>query len=203
MERTLETARKYDGLNENKDKMALQRILGIDPSVTPWCSHFVKAVLLQAGYDVSAAGGKASSWSTWGEPCDPEPGCLVVFNAHVAFLCEDLESIYGGNQSDGVNAQPMKYYGEPIAYRRAKQVTPENVFGKVEPEMSARKKEQLESVGAEIEEAVAETKAELTSAAQAIDQHFKSIDEKLAMIDKRLANIESYLAQFSAEIDEV
>ena len=56
MERTLEIARKYDGFNENKDKMALQRILGIDPSVTPWCSHFVKMVLEEAGYDVSAGG---------------------------------------------------------------------------------------------------------------------------------------------------
>ena len=147
------------------------------------------------------AGGKASSWSTWGEPCDPEPGCLVVFNAHVAFLCEDLESIYGGNQSDGVNAQPMKYYGEPIAYRRAKQATPENVFGKVQSEMAEGKVEQVKSVAADIEEVVSETKAELSEAAASIDAHFKRIDERLAQIDKRLANIEAYLQQFSLEND--
>ena len=143
------------------------------------------------------------------EISEPIPGCTVAFNAHAAFLDENLTDIFGFNQSDSTCSQPMRFYGDPLGFFVPREIAElataaegkrENVFGKVESDSTyLHPTPEVEDFA----EAVAETKAELTSAAQAIDQHFKNIDAQLTMIDKRLANIEAYLAQFSAEIDEV
>ena len=116
MEDTLRVARQYEGKHEVKDKDELQTLLGIDPSVTAWCAHFVKAVLEQCGYDVSGVGGRAVDYKTWGEECEPEPGCVVVFPSHVAFLDDDTTKILGGNQSNKVGSDPISWYGKPIAH---------------------------------------------------------------------------------------
>lgn len=85
----------------------------------PWCASFVCWVMEQAGIR-STKSAAAKSWATWGEPCEPKPGCVIVIQQkrggadkatgsasgyHVGFLVEDAPGhvvILGGNQADSV-----------------------------------------------------------------------------------------------------
>jgi uncharacterized protein (TIGR02594 family) len=79
----------------------------------PWCSAFVNWCCVQAG--IRGTGSAAArSWLSWGVPCAPREGCVVVMargnNAalgHVAFYVADFDSqritVLGGNQGDCVS----------------------------------------------------------------------------------------------------
>lgn len=85
---------------------------------TPWCASFVNWCIREAGL-AGTNSALASSWLTWGEPCDmPRPGAVaVIYNAsaansalsrtgnHVGFLLRQTEQhfvLLGGNQSNRV-----------------------------------------------------------------------------------------------------
>lgn len=88
------------------------KVLGInyDRDSIPWCGTFCAAAVAQAGIKPPPIAVRASQWATWGQPCDPVVGAILVFQrpggGHVAFACgEDDEAFHclGGNQSDRVN----------------------------------------------------------------------------------------------------
>jgi uncharacterized protein (TIGR02594 family) len=72
---------------------------------TPWCSAFVNWCMKQAGIK-GTRDARAISWLNWGQKLNsPRPGCLVVFNHHVAFYHSTSRNrlqLLGGNQSDRV-----------------------------------------------------------------------------------------------------
>lgn len=82
---------------------------------TPWCGLFVAHCVDAAGLPYSRANfARAKSWVSWGQPCAPTPGAVVVFGrsggGHVGFLVgQSAENYYvlGGNQSDAVNIMPL------------------------------------------------------------------------------------------------
>lgn len=102
---------------------------------TAWCSSFANWCMQNSGTKTQPPVNiSARSWMDWGKPCEPTPGCIVVFwrrpsvtdnktqavwpkdeliklgaNAHVGFFCAKMEDsvwVYGGNQS------PSTHYSE-------------------------------------------------------------------------------------------
>lgn len=76
----------------------------------PWCGLFVAHCIKAAGHATVPIAVRASAWESWGQPCKPVPGAVVVFKrpggGHVGFLVGQNATSYrvlGGNQSDGVN----------------------------------------------------------------------------------------------------
>ena len=124
--RWLNQALEYEGLMEIKGAEDHPKIVewltdcGV-PNATdeiPWCAAFVNGVLKEAGVKGTGSA-TASSFVDWGEPAEEEVGAIAVFRTHVAFVAHvhpELK-IIGGNQSDGVQLQPARYYGEPICFR--------------------------------------------------------------------------------------
>lgn len=117
----LSVAREYLGLDEHDDtdavKLMLQKgkVMGIDPTETPWCAAFVRAVLNMAGLQ-SINTLRARDWADYGEECEEKVGAIVVYRSHVGFVSE-IGKVLGGNQSDGINEGEQSWYGKPIAYR--------------------------------------------------------------------------------------
>jgi uncharacterized protein (TIGR02594 family) len=96
---------------------------------TAWCSSFANWSLDQV--HVEGTRSKAArSWLKWGRPCDPFPGCVVVFwrksrvglYGHVAFYVGTHERdtiVLGGNQGNCVSIKPYPTrrvlgYREPL-----------------------------------------------------------------------------------------
>jgi uncharacterized protein (TIGR02594 family) len=83
---------------------------------TAWCAAFVCWCLEQAGF-TSTRSAAASSYCTWGQPCDVREDAIVVFGKHdpdakgtghvaiVDHLDPDGEHVWvlGGNQQNAVN----------------------------------------------------------------------------------------------------
>lgn len=80
----------------------------------PWCSSFVCWVMEKAGF-TSTRSAAARSWLSWGKPCAPLVGAIVVlkrgtqaWQGHVGFVvsfnsAQDEVHVLGGNQSNAVN----------------------------------------------------------------------------------------------------
>jgi uncharacterized protein (TIGR02594 family) len=95
----------------------------------PWCSSFVNWCMAKAGIKGTGSAA-AKSWLSWGVPCDPKTGCVVVIRQkvagkdaatgsatgyHVGFLATASPThigLLGGNQSDSVKVSnfPWKSY---------------------------------------------------------------------------------------------
>lgn len=120
-------AEKYIGLHEVRDKEKLTKLLGFDPSETPWCAGFLNAIERQQG---RAGTGEltARSYLKYGEAIDsPIRGDIVVFKrgnssweGHVAiFIHRRNGNVYvlGGNQDNSVSLKnyPAK---DVLGYRR-------------------------------------------------------------------------------------
>lgn len=85
---------------------------------TPWCAGFVGAMLEDVGIK-STRSGMARSYSTWGQPCGPIPGAIVVYwrgsktgaSGHVGFVVGKDKAgnimTLGGNQGDAVTIAPF------------------------------------------------------------------------------------------------
>lgn len=77
---------------------------------TAWCASFVCWVLEKAGYK-STDSAWARDYLNYGQKCDPQYGCVVVFSrgsssGHVGFYVKsegDYIHVLGGNQSNQVN----------------------------------------------------------------------------------------------------
>jgi uncharacterized protein (TIGR02594 family) len=122
----LRRARMEIGVSEIAGKEHSKRILSFwelsklpfRDDETPWCAGFVGAMLEDSGIK-STRSGMARSYETWGQPCQPIPGAIVVFwrgsrssgSGHVGFLTgRDQHGnlmVLGGNQGDAVNIKPF------------------------------------------------------------------------------------------------
>ena len=117
----LSVAQKYVGLDEHDDTDAVKemlqqgKVMGLDPTATPWCAAFVRAILNIAGLQ-SLNTLRARDWAEYGEECEEKVGAIVVYRSHVGFVPE-IGKVLGGNQSDGINIGSQSWYGKPIAYR--------------------------------------------------------------------------------------
>lgn len=120
-QRYIDVARAELGQREIKGKEDNPRIreyhsitsAGEAADEVPWCASFVGWCLEKSGIR-STRSKAASSYITWGQPCDLEPGAIVVFGksdpdakgtGHVAFLIGvDGENVLvlGGNQGNAV-----------------------------------------------------------------------------------------------------
>lgn len=117
----LEIARSRVGLREIKGKEHNSFIVkmwksikrgGIKDDETPWCAAFVGECLEEAGI-VSTRFEGAGSYLTWGVPCNPCYGAVVVIKTnsgtgnHVGFLVgqDTVGNVFvlGGNQNNEVN----------------------------------------------------------------------------------------------------
>jgi len=81
----------------------------------PWCGLFVALIAKRAGKPLPKKPLWARDWAKWGEACEPELGCILVFErgtgGHVGlYVGEDLECyhVLGGNQSDMVRVSRLK-----------------------------------------------------------------------------------------------
>ena len=89
---------------------------------TPWCSSFVNWCLSKSNYPTTESAA-ARSWATYGAPCLPHPGAIVVLTrtggGHVGFYVRETGKyvyILGGNQSNKVSIAGYDK-GRIIAYR--------------------------------------------------------------------------------------
>ena len=186
MYKLLDIAKKYDGLDEYKDTVVLESLLGIDPSVTPWCSHFVSAVVKEAGYEPHV--GKASGWQNWGERCGKEPGAIVVFNSHVAFLDDQPGHILGGNQSNKICSQPIQYYGTPICYVKPKEDFDELVNVNVDPATDKLPAEQVETEDDYLAKMLSDI-YENTNKIPELETSLLKVSQLLEAVEQKLAEI--------------
>ena len=81
----------------------------------PWCGLFIAYLALLTNKPIPNAPLWALAWSKWGEACEPELGCVLVFTrnggGHVGlYVGEDLECFHvlGGNQGDSVSITRIK-----------------------------------------------------------------------------------------------
>lgn len=83
---------------------------------TPWCGLFAAICVARAGKPVVKDPLWARNWAKWGEHCEPELGCILVFergptSGHVGiYVGEDATRYYvlGGNQHDCVCVVPIE-----------------------------------------------------------------------------------------------
>ena len=119
--RWLVVAKRYLGLAEIKGGKHNAKILQFwkrchlpfRDDETPWCAGFVGGVLEECGIR-STRSGMARSYLRWGEPCEPEPGAVVVYwrgaidspSGHVGLIASPVVGAFiptlGGNQGDRV-----------------------------------------------------------------------------------------------------
>jgi uncharacterized protein (TIGR02594 family) len=103
---------------------------------TPWCSSFVNWCLSKSNYPTTESAA-ARSWATYGAPCLPHPGAIVVLTrkggGHVGFYVKETPAyvyLLGGNQG---NAVTIAAYAKDrvIGYRIPKELnTPDSmVYG--------------------------------------------------------------------------
>lgn len=111
----LDIARKYEGLDEDDDKAALQELMNIDPEMTPWCAAFANAVLEEAR--INGTGSlRARDFANWGEECECKDGAVAVFKKHVGFVVKDGEKLLGGNQGNMVKESNLQWYHDNMQF---------------------------------------------------------------------------------------
>lgn len=101
---------------------------------TPWCGLFMAVVCLRSGKKIPANALWAKSWLAYGEKCEPELGCIMVFDrkpqgGHVGIYIGESEKYYyilAGNQGDKVCIVPIdkeRFLGARCQYN----IKPHNV----------------------------------------------------------------------------
>lgn len=126
------SARKFVGLNENRDKDLLmsamrEQGINIDPSKIAWCAAFMNMILKANGLPGTNSN-MARSFLNYGEATNnPRQGDIVVLkrgnnntSGHVGFVEGFDENgnvrVLGGNQSDGVNVKTFNK-NDVLGYR--------------------------------------------------------------------------------------
>ena len=88
------------------------RVIGMAYSADsiPWCGLFVAQCVTEVGLKPPGIAVRAKSWATWGDACQPQIGCILVFSrdggGHVGFYVSESTHEYcvlGGNQGDAVS----------------------------------------------------------------------------------------------------
>lgn len=117
----------YIGLSEEKDRIAIAELTGVDPVETEWCAAYVNGVLAEKNIpnlnDIENTPPLlARSYLKWGTEValkDIEIGDLVIFErgtegwqGHVGFYVGSVEKtgellILGGNQDNSVSIKPF------------------------------------------------------------------------------------------------
>jgi uncharacterized protein (TIGR02594 family) len=118
------------GMNEQYDRTALSKFMGVDPVRTEWCAAFVNAVLnmfeIPGSDSINQNPLLARSFLEWGNEVDRsdiKPGDVVIFprgteswQGHVGFFYgvaiddtgEEYWLILGGNQGNSVSIDPFR-----------------------------------------------------------------------------------------------
>lgn len=133
MIKALDNALKMEGMNEHKDRQAIQQYLaaggkvhGMDPATSKWCAAFIGSSLEQAG-----VAGTNSNWAAdfkqWGQPTTwekMEKGDIVARYGHVGMYTGEKrenkqgETEYqyiGGNQTSDTKAPLVRGNSEYIS----------------------------------------------------------------------------------------
>jgi len=108
----LAKAQQYVGLHESRNNKTLKKVLGVDPSRTPWCGYFLGMVVRTTGKKPPKNYSFARSWVSYGMAVPikrARPGDVVVVRTgrgyHVGVM-QSLTSqgvnLVGGNQSNRV-----------------------------------------------------------------------------------------------------
>lgn len=104
-----------------------------DADSIPWCGLFVAVVAKRAGKTAPASPLWARNWLRFGDECEPELGCVLVFErgagGHVGiYVGEDLTHyhVLGGNQNDQVRIDRINK-GRLLGSRAQYKVKPSNV----------------------------------------------------------------------------
>lgn len=99
----------------------------------PWCGLFVAVVAKRGGKAVPTSPLWARNWAKWGDACEPELGCVLVFSresgGHVGlYVGEDSQCyhVLGGNQGNRVCITRIEK-NRLIASRCSYKVKPRNV----------------------------------------------------------------------------
>lgn len=88
------------------------RVLGMayGSDSVPWCGLFVAQCMAEASLRPPPIAVRAKAWATWGVPCKPQKGAVLVFErqggGHVGFYAGETHNAYqvlGGNQGDAVS----------------------------------------------------------------------------------------------------
>lgn len=90
--------------------------LKTDDADSPWCGGFMAWCMNEAGQPYPKSFPSAGAWATWGVPCLPQIGAVIVKERdgghHVAQLVGiTADGLWylalGGNQNDGVSIAPI------------------------------------------------------------------------------------------------
>jgi len=102
----------------------------------PWCGLFIAVVAKRCFKKIPANALWARSWLAFGDMCDPELGCVLVFSregggGHVGLYVgqdSDCYHVLGGNQGDKVSITRIKkdrligsraeYVSKPLSVRK-------------------------------------------------------------------------------------
>lgn len=107
------------GKADNPVIMAWAKELGLEKvylsDETPWCGLWAAVCVKRAGKPVVKDPLWARNWAKWGEACEPELGCILVFergptSGHVGIYVGENAThffVYGGNQKDKVSIVPI------------------------------------------------------------------------------------------------
>lgn len=109
-------------------------ITGYNMDSIPWCGLAMAVFAKRAGKTLPASPLWARDWAKWGDACEPELGCVMVFVreggfGHVAlYVGEDNDNyhVIGGNQSDSVSIVRISK-SRLLASRASYKVKPSNV----------------------------------------------------------------------------
>ena len=58
---------RYEGMHERTNRAALKKMLGVNPSATPWCGAMLTYVVKRAGKRPPAGSFKAANWRSYGK----------------------------------------------------------------------------------------------------------------------------------------
>lgn len=107
-----------DGSGNNPEILSWAKETGLKQYTQdeiPWCGLFMAVIAKRAGKSLPKSPLWARDWAKWGNPCEPELGCVLVFErgsgGHVGlYVGEDLECyhVLGGNQGDKVCVTRIK-----------------------------------------------------------------------------------------------
>ena len=125
----LDEARKYEGLEEVRDKAKLQALIKFDPASQPWCAAFVNAIEKACGRKGTGLL-NARSYLNYGAGVrfdDRQPGDIIVFTrggntwqGHVSYYVSDklgYVKVIGGNQDNKV-CEKLYEVGRILGIRR-------------------------------------------------------------------------------------
>jgi len=117
--RTLHGVAEVPGPRHNPTILSWWKALGVKvlglvatTDEIAWCGVYVAWCMRHVGIDPPPIAARAKAWATWGQPCTPGLGAILVFGrtggGHVGFYEGERADAYlvlGGNQGNRVSKQ--------------------------------------------------------------------------------------------------